>query len=75
MSEPAGGGKAPALGIAAGAVAIVCCAAGPALAAIAGSLAVGAWLGTGAALLALIAGVTTVYLQRRAGARKHGPLR
>lgn len=74
MSEPARGEKTAMLGIGAGVLAIVCCAAVPALVATAGSLAVGAWLGIGAGLLVLVAGLTTLYLRRRSRHEKHGPL-
>ena len=74
MSGPARGEKTAMLGIGAGVLAIVCCAAGPALVATAGSLALGAWLGVGAGLLMLVAGLTTLYVRRRSRTRKQRQL-
>jgi len=53
-----------------GALAIGCCAGGPLIAALVGSLAVGALIGIGAAMLLLVPACTVVYLRRRSGPGK-----
>ncbi len=65
MSKPGGGGRLGLAGIAAAAVAIVCCAAGPLLVAWVGSVAVGALLGVGAGVAVVVVALTLLFLRRR----------
>ena len=75
MAERGDGGASPsqsglaALGIAA--VAIVCCAALPLLAALAGGVALGALLGVGAGVVAAVLLVGTVVARSRKRASRH----
>jgi len=52
-------------GIAAAALAVICCAAGPLLVAWVGSVAVGALVGIGGGLAVLVWALTVLYLRRR----------
>lgn len=52
-------------GIAAAALAVICCAAGPLLVAWVGSVAVGALVGIGGGLAVLVSALTVLYLRRR----------
>jgi len=70
MSQPGRGEKLGLAGIAAAALAVVCCAAGPLLLAWVGSVAVGALVGIGAGVAVLVSSVTVLYLRRRSGTDK-----
>lgn len=52
-------------GIAAAALAVICCAAGPLLVAWVGSVAVGALVSIGGGLAVLVSALTVLYLRRR----------
>lgn len=58
MSQPGRGEKLGLAGVAAAALAVVCCAAGPLLLAWVGSVAVGALVGIGAGVAVLVSAVT-----------------
>ncbi len=73
MREPAGRGKAGLVAAGGVVLAVACCAAGPLLAAVVGSLAVGAMVGIGVAALLLIVACTVVYLRRRPRSTKPDP--
>ncbi len=65
MSQPGRSEKLGLAGIAAAALAVVCCAAGPLLVAWVGSVAVGALVGIGGGLAVLVCALTVLYLRRR----------
>lgn len=66
-------GGLSAAGIGVAAFAVVCCAAGPLLLAVAGGLAVAAWLGIGTGLLVVAAAVVAILTRRRRRACPPGP--
>ena len=70
MSQPGRGEKLGLAGVAAAALAVVCCAAGPLLLAWVGSVAVGALVGIGAGVAVLVSALTVLYLRRRSGTDK-----
>jgi len=70
MSQPRLREKLGLAGIAAAALAVLCCAAGPLLIAWVGSVAVGALLGIGAGVAVLIVAVTLLFLRRRSSSHK-----
>lgn len=70
MSQPGRGEKLGLAGVAAAALTVVCCAAGPLLLAWVGSVAVGALVGIGAGVAVLVSAVTVLYLRRRSGTDK-----
>jgi hypothetical protein len=65
MSEPAGSDKTGLAAVGAVALAVACCASGPLVAAVAGSLALGALLGIAAGALVLTAACAAPYLRHR----------
>lgn len=59
------GEKATVFGLGAAVLAVVCCAVGPLLVASVGSVALGAWLGSAAGAVFLVAATVAVLVRRR----------
>lgn len=74
MRESVGSGKAGVAAAGGVVLAVGCCAAGPLLAALVGSLALGTLVGVGAAVGLVIAVCTVVFLRRRTRATKSDPM-
>ncbi len=70
VADPTPSGRTGLAAVAVAALAVACCAGGPLLVAVAGSLAVGASIGIGAAATLLVAGCVAWYMRRRPGARR-----
>ena len=70
LADPTARGKTGLAAVAVAALAVACCAGGPLLVAVAGSLAVAALIGIGAAVTVLVAVCAAVYVRYRPAAKR-----
>lgn len=70
MTDAAPSAETGGVAVAIAALAVACCAGGPLLVAVGGSLAVGALIGTGAAVTLLVAACAALYVRYRPAAKR-----